>query len=110
MLYNCSLPLLACGWILIRKNNRIVHSNNRTMSCLKGRLLVLVHQKQENFRTVCWKLINFECRLKKAREEKRELAAELGAKETGGKAQGRQSCCTACTVSEGDANYLLFEV
>jgi len=25
-----------------------------TMSCLEGRLLVLVHQKQENFRTVCW--------------------------------------------------------
>ena len=42
------------GWILIRRKKVIANSNNRTMSCLKGRLLVLVHQKQENVRTVCW--------------------------------------------------------
>ena len=28
----------------------------------------------------------------------------------GPEAQGRRRGCTACTVSEGDANYLLFEV
>ena len=46
-----------------------------TMSCLKGRLLVLVHQKQENFRTVCSTLL--ERRLMKAREEKGKLAAKV---------------------------------
>ena len=43
-----------------------------TMSCLEGRLLVLVHQKQENFRTVL-----LERRLMKACEEKVELAAKF---------------------------------
>ena len=65
------------GWILIRRKTVIANSNNRTMSGLKGRLLVLVHQKQENVRTVCWKLKNLECRLMKAREEKGELARRL---------------------------------
>ena len=66
-------------WILIRRKKVIANSNNRTMSCLKGRLLVLVHQleKQENVRTVCWKLKNLECRLMKARKEKGELALRL---------------------------------
>ena len=63
-----------CGWILIRRKKVIANSNDRAMSCLKGRLLVLVHQKQENVLTVCWKLKNLECRLMKVRKEKGELA------------------------------------
>ena len=57
------------GWILFRVKTVIANSNNRTMSCLKGRLLVLVHQKKENVR-----IVFLECRLMKAHEEKGELA------------------------------------
>ena len=45
-----------------------------TVSCLEGRLLVLVHQKQENFRSPDCLL---ERRLMKASEEKVELAAKF---------------------------------
>ena len=49
MLYNSSRPrrLEFTRRKIVRAN-----SNNRTMSCLKERLLVLVHQKLENVRTV----------------------------------------------------------
>ena len=76
-LLHAGLSLRAAGWNLIGRKTVIANSNNRTMSCLKERLLVLVHQKQENVRTVCWKLKNLECRLMKAREEKGKLARRL---------------------------------
>ena len=46
-----------------------------TMSCLEGRLLLLVRQKQENFRMVCWNAL--QRRLMKANSEKVELAAKF---------------------------------